>query len=54
MAGAREAVSKFEDDSGSRRSMLMVRQFTVAILWWSAEAAGRGGLGVGRKWGRNR
>lgn len=32
MPGARDVVSKFEEDSGSRRSMLMVRQFAVAMV----------------------
>lgn len=32
MPGARDVVSKFEEDSGSRRSMLMVRQFAVAMM----------------------
>ena len=35
--GWRVAVSKFEEDSGSRTSMLMVRQLSVresVVTWW--------------------
>ena len=31
MLGRREDVGKFEEDSGSSRSMFMVRQFAVAM-----------------------
>lgn len=50
MAGAREVVSKFEEESGSRRSMFMVRQFAVAIVveggarWRSCRWANFGGV----------
>jgi hypothetical protein len=36
-AGWRVAMSKFEEDSGSRTSMLMVRQLSVresVVTWW--------------------
>lgn len=32
MAGARVVMSKFEGESGSSRSMFMVRQFAVAMI----------------------
>ena len=32
MVGRREAVSKFAAESGSRRSMFMVRQLAVAMI----------------------
>ena len=31
--GVRELMSKLADDSGSRRSMFMVRQFTAIVGW---------------------
>lgn len=40
MAGTRVEVSKLAAESGSRRSMLMVRQFMVEAIVWG------GGRGV--------
>jgi len=46
-AGRREETGKLEGESGSRRSMLMVRQFVVVMLWgWWREAE----VGRRRKW----
>jgi hypothetical protein len=43
-------MSKFWDDSGSRASILMVRQFSVreAVVWdWIIDILGGGGVGFG-------
>ncbi len=44
-AGRREETGKFEGESGSRRSMLMVRQLMVVMLWgwWREAEVGRNG-----------
>jgi len=41
-AGRREETGKLDGESGSRRSMLMVRQFVVVMLGGAVEG-GRGG-----------
>lgn len=43
-AGRREETGKLEGESGSRRSMLMVRQFVVVMLWGSWREAEEGGV----------
>jgi len=44
-AGRREETGKLEGESGSRRSMFMVRQFVVVMLWgwWREAEVGRRG-----------
>lgn len=42
-AGRREETGKLEEESGSRRSMLMVRQFVVVMLWGRWREIGFGG-----------
>jgi hypothetical protein len=52
-------VSKFEEDSGSRTSMLMVRQLSVresVVTWWIMDifagwSSALGGVEVWRGWG---
>lgn len=48
-AGRREETGKLEGESGSRRSMLMVRQLVVVMLWGRGREREMGRRGL---WGR--